>query len=183
MRQFVLHFATAAALTAACILPAHAHSTADAHATDCGGDAAAHEEHGAPVSEVAVSGDLSIEGGWARAMLPGQPAGGGYLSIANGGSEPDRLLGGSTPSAGRVEIHTMEVVDDVMTMRPVEGGLEIPAGGTVELKPGGLHLMFMEVGEPFSEGGSVPLTLEFDRAGAVEIVLPVRAARGGGHGH
>lgn len=141
-----------------------------------------HAGHG-DAAEAVVAGALRIESAWARAMLPGQPAGGGYLSIANGGSEPDRLLGGSTPSAGRVEIHTMEVVDDVMIMRPVEGGLEIPAGETVELKPGGLHLMFMEVGAPFAEGGSVPVALEFERAGTVEIVLPVRAARGQGGGH
>ena len=133
---------------------------------------------------VAVAGDLEISAAWARAMLPGQPAGGGYLTIANKGAEADRLLGGETPAAGRLEIHTMEVVNEVMTMRPVEGGLEIPAGGTVELAPGGFHLMFMEVVEPFREGGTVAVTLQFEKAGPVVVELPVRAARGGGqHDH
>lgn len=142
-----------------------------------------HEGHGAhgAASDAATAGDLAVADGWARAMLPGQPAGGGYLTITNDGAEADRLIGASSPVAGKVEVHTMEVVDDVMVMRPVEGGLEIPAGGSVELKPGGLHLMFLEVTEPFAEGDTVPVTLEFEKAGAVEVPLPVRSARGGGH--
>ena len=140
-----------------------------------------HAGHGAAQQDAVVAGDLEITSAWARAMLPGQPAGGGYLAVTNNGGEADRLVGGSTPVAGRLEVHTMEVVNDVMTMRPVEGGLEIPAGGTVELKPGGMHLMFLEVSEPFAEGGTVPVTLEFEHAGSVEVDLPVRAARGGGH--
>ena len=120
-----------------------------------------------------VAGDLEITAYRAKAMLPGQPVGGGYLSIANKGSAPDRLLAVSSPSAHMVEIHVMEVVNDVMTMRPVTGGLEIPAGATVELKPGGTHLMFMMVAEPFKEGGEVPVTLEFEKAGKVDLKLPV----------
>lgn len=138
--------------------------------------------HGAG-GHVTVAGDLEIASPWARAMLPGQRAGGGYLTVANKGEHADRLVGGSSPSAGRVEIHTMEVVDDVMTMRPVEGGLEIPAGESVELKPGGLHLMFMDVGAPFAEGDTLSVTLEFEKAGQVELAVPVRSARGGGHDH
>jgi copper(I)-binding protein len=113
-------------------------------------------------------------------MLPGQPAGGGYMTIANKGSAPDRLVSISSPAAGKAEIHSMEVKDGVMVMRPVAGGLDIPAGGAVELKPGGLHLMFLEVVERFEEGGSVPLTLEFEKAGKVELTLPVKTAAGGG---
>jgi len=72
----------------------------------------------------------------------------------------------------------------VMVMRPVDGGVEIPAGQTVELKPGGLHLMFMQVTEPFKEGQSLPVTLEFEKAGKVELTLPVKSATGGdGHQH
>lgn len=134
------------------------------------------------MDHVTRAGDLEIASAWARAMLPSQPAGGGYLTVTNRGTEPDRLVGGSTPAAGRVEIHTMEVVNDVMTMRPVEGGLEIPAGGTVELKPGGFHVMFMEVEEPFQEGDTLSVTLEFEKAGEVEVAFPVRSAQGGGHG-
>lgn len=123
-------------------------------------------------------GDIAISSGWARAMLPGQPAGGGYLTISNKGTEADRLLSVSTPAAGKAEVHEMKMTNDVMTMRPVSGALEIPAGGAVELKPGGLHLMFMQVKTPFAEGATVPLTLEFEKAGKVDIVLPVKKAGG-----
>ena len=138
-----------------------------------------HEGHGAAAPKAVTAGDLSITSGWARAMLPGQPAGGGYLTVTNNGQTADKLVSAESPNAGKVEVHTMEVVNDVMVMRPVEGGLDIPAGATVELKPGGLHLMFMAVTEPFKEGGSVPVTLEFEKAGKVEVMLPVQAKQGG----
>jgi periplasmic copper chaperone A len=132
----------------------------------------------APVAAAAqpppvVAGDVEISAYRAKAMLPGQPVGGGYLTIANKGVVPDRLIAVTSPNAGMVEIHEMKTVDDVMTMRPIEGGLEIPAGATVELKPGGAHLMFMMVTEPFKAGGEVPVTLEFENAGKVDITLPV----------
>jgi periplasmic copper chaperone A len=138
-----------------------------------------HGAHGMAVASGDVTaGHLTITGAWARPMLPGQPAGGGYLTIANRGQAADKLVSVSSPNAGRVEIHTMEVVNDVMVMRPVEGGLDIPAGATLELKPGGQHVMFMGVKEPFKEGGSVPVTFEFEKAGNVEVMLPVQAKQG-----
>jgi uncharacterized protein YcnI len=141
--------------------------------------AGGHGDHGAtgPVT----AGSLEISSFWARAMLPGQPAGGGYLTIGNKGGDADRLVAVSSPNAGKVEVHKMEMTDNVMVMRPVEGGLEIPAGGSVELKPGGLHVMFMSVTEPFREGATVLLTLDFEKAGKVEVALPVRSAAGDDH--
>ena len=131
---------------------------------------------------VVTVGDLEIGAAWARAMLAGQKAAGAYLTVTNKGGEADRLTGGASPLAGKVEVHTMEVVNDVMTMRPVEGGLEIPAGGSVELKPGSFHVMLMDVKTPFTEGETVPVTLKFEKAGEVELSLPVRAMTGaGGH--
>lgn len=127
------------------------------------------------------AGDLEFQGGWARAMLPGQPTGGAYLTITNGGAEADRLVAATSPAAGRVEIHTMSMKDNVMVMRPVEGRLEIPAGGSLELKPGGEHLMFMQVTTPFKEGGTVPVTLEFEKAGKIDLTLPVKAKAGDDH--
>lgn len=150
--------------------------------------ALAHDDghHHAGSEAAAAAGDIAVAGAWARAMLPGQPSGGGYLTITNAGNEPDRLLAAASPAAGRVEIHTMEVVDDVMTMRPLADGLEIAPGESVELAPGGLHLMFFEVVAPFAEGETVPVTLRFERAGGVEVAFPVRG-RGqdgcGGHDH
>ncbi|BCH27920.1 hypothetical protein MesoLjLc_77430 [Mesorhizobium sp. L-8-10] len=151
-----LQFAAAVALTIIAVLTAYS------------GRARADEAKSAAV------GDIEISAGWARAMLPGQPSGGGYLTITNKGSEDDRLLAAASPTAAKVEVHKMEVVNDVMVMRPVEGGLEIPAGAAVELKPGGLHLMFLRVSTPFKDGSSVPLSLEFEKAGKIDISLPVR---------
>jgi copper(I)-binding protein len=129
----------------------------------------------AATPETVTAGSLEISGYWAKAMLPGQPTGGGYLTIANKGKEPDRLLSVSSAAAGMVEIHTMEIVNDVMNMRPLPGPLEIAAGATVEINQGGgMHLMFMSVKEPFTAGTTVPLTLEFEKAGKVELALPVK---------
>lgn len=135
--------------------------------------------HHASMPDTAKAGDLEIKAAWARAMLPGQPTGGAYLTITNGGATADRLLGATSPNAGKVEIHTMSMKDNVMVMRPVEGGLEIPAGASIELKSGGEHLMFMNVTEPFKEGASVPVTLEFEKAGKIDLNLPVQAKAGG----
>ncbi|WP_274426994.1 copper chaperone PCu(A)C [Chelativorans sp. YIM 93263] len=137
---------------------------------------------GAPLSALsgeAGSGSLHISDPWARAMLPGQPTGGAYMTIRNDGEEADRLISVSSPAAGKVEIHTMTMQDDVMIMRPLEDGLEIPAGESVALEPGGFHLMFMQVEEPFAEGETVPVTLEFEKAGAVSLDLPVLPASTG----
>jgi copper(I)-binding protein len=129
----------------------------------------------AATSEAVTAGSLEISGFWAKAMLPGQPTGGGYLTITNKGKEPDRLISVSSAAAGMVEIHTMQIVNDVMNMRPLAGPLEIPAGATVEIdQGGGMHLMFMSVKEPFKAGTTVPLTLEFEKAGKVELMLPVK---------
>src|SRR5690349_13362347 len=97
--------------------------------------AVAAEQGTAPV----VAGDLTITAYRAKAMLPAQPTGGAFFTVANKGSSADRLLSVTSPNAGMVEVHTMQVINNVMTMRPVTGGLEIPAGATVELKPGGTH--------------------------------------------
>ena len=125
--------------------------------------------------EPIMAGELEISGYWVKAMLPGQPTGGGYLTVTNKGKEPDKLVSVSSGAAGMVELHKMEIVNDVMTMRPLDGPLEIPAGGSVAVdSSGGMHLMFMHVSEPFKQGGTVPLTLEFEKAGKVEVTLPVK---------
>jgi copper(I)-binding protein len=134
-------------------------------------------------------GELEIGHPWSRATLPAAKVGGGYLTITNEGASPDRLVGGSSPVAGRVEIHSMEIKDGIMNMRPMSDGLEVPAHGTLELAPGGYHLMLMDLKEPFKEGQRISLTLEFENAGTVDVELAVEAARpssgdaGGSSGH
>lgn len=128
-------------------------------------------------------GDLEITSAFTKAMLPGQPVGGGYLTIKNGGKSDDMLVSVSSPAAGTVEMHEMAMQGQVMKMRKLDTGIAIPAGKTVELTPGGLHLMFMKVKEPFKQGSQVPVTLTFEKAGKVDITLPVEAAGPGGHEH
>ncbi|WP_442879841.1 copper chaperone PCu(A)C [Aurantimonas sp. E1-2-R+4] len=118
-------------------------------------------------------GDLVVSGGFARAMLPGAKVGGGYLTIANQGSTADRLVSMSSAAAGRVELHEMAMEGEVMRMRALKEGLAIAAGETISLMPGGHHLMFMDIVEPFREGASVAVTLTFEHAGSVEAVLAV----------
>lgn len=138
--------------------------------------ALAHEglaHDGCPVGQVFTAGDLTISGAYTRAMLPKAQVGGGYFVIENKGAAPDRLLGGSTEAAKSVQIHQMKMEGEMMKMGPVEGGLEIPAGGNVALTPGGYHLMMMGVGTPFKEGECLQLTLSFEQAGDVPVVLNV----------
>lgn len=121
-------------------------------------------------------GDLELTGAFARATLPNQPVGGGYVTITNKGHEADRLVSATSPAAGEVQIHEMKMEGDVMKMRALPEGIEIAAGQSVALSPGGMHLMFMELKGAFKEGSEVPVTLTFEKAGPVEITLPVVAA-------
>ncbi|MHC1547059.1 copper chaperone PCu(A)C [Phyllobacterium sp. K27] len=128
------------------------------------------------VMEPIEVGDLTLSNAFTRATLPGAKVGGGYLKITNSASEPDRLIGGSTPAAERVEVHEMKMNGDIMQMRQLKEGLEIPAGETVELSPGGLHLMLMNIVKPLKEGDMIPVTLEFTKTGKIEVQFMVGAA-------
>jgi periplasmic copper chaperone A len=141
----------------------------------------------APVAVLAQSA-AKVEAAWARPTVQGQAAGGGFLKIT-GGTAGDRLLGGSAEVSKAVELHTMQMDGDVMRMRQVPV-IEVPAGGTVELKPGGLHLMFMGLKQPLKAGESFPLTLRFEKAGEVKVDVKISvqppagsAAGHGGHKH
>ena len=120
-------------------------------------------------------GTLQIGNPWTRATPKGSTVAGGYMKITNKGSGPDRLVGGSAAVAGRFEVHSMVMEQGVAKMRPVEGGLEIKPGETVELKPGSLHVMLMGLKQPLQKGQKVKGTLEFEKAGKVEIEYAVEA--------
>lgn len=120
------------------------------------------------------AGDLVLKNAWARATPGGAQVGGGYLTIENTGKNADKLLGGSTPAAAKVEVHDMAMKDGVMTMRPTTQGLAIPPGKSVTLAPGGYHLMLMNLKGPLKEGGRVPVTLQFENAGKVDVVLDIQ---------
>lgn len=140
--------------------------------------ALAHEglvHEGCPAGQVFTAGDLTITGAYTRAMLPQAKVGGGYLTIENHGATPDRLLGGATEAAKSVQVHQMKMEGDMMKMSEVEGGLEIPAGASVALTPGEYHLMLMGVATPFKQGECLALTLKFEKAGDVPVILNVGA--------
>lgn len=118
-------------------------------------------------------GDLEIIQPQARATLPGAPVSGGYMIIRNTGDTPDRLVSASVDFAGKTEIHEMAMENDVMKMRELADGLEIPAGKEVMLKPGGYHVMFMKLGEQLKEGEARKASLTFEKAGTIEVEFAV----------
>jgi periplasmic copper chaperone A len=133
-------------------------------------------------------GDLHIVHPWSRATPPGAKVAGGFMRITNTGQVADRLIGGSAELANAFEVHEMSMKDGVMQMRALEKGLEIKPGETVELKPGGYHVMFLDIKKQFAEGEKVKGFLLFERAGRVEVEFKVepRGATGGqkdGHQH
>lgn len=121
------------------------------------------------------AGTLLLKHPWTRATAKGAEMGGGFVTIVNSGNEPDKLVGGSFALAGRAEVHEMKMEGDVMKMRQLEGGLDIPAGATVELKPGSYHLMFMKLTAPLEAGAKVKGSLVFEKAGEVPVEFAVEA--------
>jgi copper(I)-binding protein len=126
---------------------------------------------------------IQIENGWARATAPGAKIAAGYMTIRNAAATPDKLVAASSPAAERVETHLTVKDGDIFRMREVKG-YEIPARGSFELKPGGAHLMLVNIKAPFKDGDKIPLTLRFERAGEVKIELQVgRLTDAGKHAH
>lgn len=122
-------------------------------------------------------GQIEIGHPYSRAMLPVAKVGGGYLKITNSGAA-DRLVSASSERAERVEFHEMKMNGTIMEMRELDGGLAVPANSTVELKPGGYHVMFMNVTQPFKEGEMVKAKLVFEKAGPVDVEFAVGPVAG-----
>lgn len=118
-------------------------------------------------------GDIDIRAAWARATPPRPPVGGAYLTLTNGGAEPDHLIGASSEVAKTVELHTHIKDGDVMRMAALSS-VELPPGRTVSFAPGGLHVMLIGLRAPLKDGTSFPLVLEFARAGKVTVSVDVR---------
>ena len=118
------------------------------------------------------AGEMRVERPWVRASVGTSRPTVGYLALVNEGSKPDRLVGVKTPVADRAEIHRTTVENDTMQMRPAEP-LEIPAGATVTLMPGGLHIMIIGLKEPLKKGATMPLMLQFETAGEMQIEATV----------
>jgi copper(I)-binding protein len=122
-------------------------------------------------------GQLEIDHPYSRAMLPGAVVGAGYMKIVNHG-DADRLLRVTTSRAESAQVHEMQMSDDMMSMQEMGDGLDIPAHGVLELKPGAFHVMFMNVGQPFKEGERIKATLQFEKAGSVDVDFLVGAPAG-----
>lgn len=139
----------------------------------CG--APSSEQSAAPnESQQAATAPIEVHDAWAAPTPGGVEVAAGYLTIVNGTDAADRLVAISSPRAERAEAHEMSMDNGVMRMRAVEGGLAVQPGQTVTLAPGGLHLMFYGVTQPFTVGESIPVTLTFERAGEVNANLDVR---------
>ncbi|HUU24366.1 MAG TPA: copper chaperone PCu(A)C [Methyloceanibacter sp.] len=134
----------------------------------------------------AQPGGISVSDAWVRPTIGEGKTTAAYMTITNKGDGDDVLRSARSPKAKMVELHQTTMTDEgVMRMRPVEGGLSIPAGATLELSPGGNHLMIMGLDDALADGGALPLTLDFSSAGSVEITVPVRkgGGKGSGAGH
>ena len=133
------------------------------------------------VSKTVTTNAIKIEDAYTRATVPGQQVAGGFMKIENKGAA-DQLISASSPVAGEVQLHEMAMEGNVMKMRQVKD-IAVPAGGAVELKPGGLHLMFMNIKAPLAAGETVPVKLKFAKAGDVEVKMPVNAMGSGAIKH
>ena len=124
------------------------------------------------------AGSIEIKHPWSRATPKGASVAGGYMKLINTGTTPDRLIGGSSEIAGKFEIHEMSMDNGVMKMRPQANGVEIKPGETVEFKPGGYHLMFVGINKPVEQGKRFKGTLQFEKAGKVDVEYAVEAIGG-----
>lgn len=124
----------------------------------------------------ASAAGVQINDGWARATVEGMKMSGAFMKIQNDEAKQDFLIGGSSPVADRVEVHTHVNDNGVMRMREVKGGVPLAANGVTELKPGSYHVMFMGLKKQLKEGEKIPVTLKFKNAKAQTVQLEVRTA-------
>jgi copper(I)-binding protein len=117
---------------------------------------------------------LDVKAPFARATPPGAKSAAVFMTIENKGRETDRLLSAASPAAGIVEIHEMKMDGGVMQMREVKD-VDVGPGATVELKPGGYHIMLLDLKQSLKQGDTVPVTLRFEKAGALEVKASVEA--------
>lgn len=131
-----------------------------------------------------TAGTIKIVAPWTRVPPPAATVGGGFMTITNTGTAPDTLIGGTAVVSKKFEVHEMKMDGGVMRMRELKPGLVIKPGETVALKPGGYHVMFIDITSKIEMGKPVKGTLVFEKAGTVEIEYKVEAmgARGSGAG-
>ena len=116
---------------------------------------------------------VEVSDAWIRATAPGQKIAAGYMTIRNKSAQPERLVGGSSQAAAKLETHVSIKDGDIMRMREVKS-YDIPAKGSFELKPNGSHLMLVDLKRPLKEGDKVPVVLKFEKSGEVKVDFEVR---------
>ena len=126
-------------------------------------------------------GDIQIRHPWSRATAPGAKVAAGYMELRNSGTQPDRLLAAETPVAKRVEMHVTQRDGEVMRMRQVQS-FEVPARERYEMRPGGSHLMLVDIVRALKKGERFPMKLRFERAGEIEVQVEVQDL-GAKHAH
>ncbi|WP_375665197.1 copper chaperone PCu(A)C [Bartonella sp. TT121SHDZB] len=122
-------------------------------------------------------GDIEILNPWTRETPKDAKVGSGYLYIINHSNTPDRLVSISTNGAKTTEIHSMAVVNDIMKMEKMHNGIEIPGNGEITLKPGGDHIMFLGLSQPFKLGDKISAKLTFEKAGTIHVDFSVNAMK------
>jgi periplasmic copper chaperone A len=137
---------------------------------------------GRAAAETYRVGSIEISNPWARATPKGAPVGGAYMTITNKGAEADRLVGAVSPVAAKLEVHQMSMDKGVMSMRPASGGLEIKPGQTVVLNPESFHLMLLGLKQPLTQGERLKATLEFAKAGKVDLEYVIESIGAQGPG-
>lgn len=130
---------------------------------------------GSALAGDAKAGNIQITGAWARASAGPAQNGAAFMAIANSGNEADRLLAAAADVAATAELHTHLHEGGVMRMREVPA-IDVPAGQTVTMQPGGYHVMFMGLKAPLKQGTAFPLTLTFEKAGKVTVDVAVGEA-------
>jgi copper(I)-binding protein len=137
----------------------------------------------AAVLAFAQSPSIQVENPWARATPSGAKTGAVYMTIDNKSSTADRLTGVSSEVAKKLQIHETKTDKGITKMREISGGLPVPVGGSIVLKPGGYHVMLIDLNKPLKAGETFPLTLVFEKAGEVSITVPVQSMGATGATH
>jgi copper(I)-binding protein len=130
---------------------------------------------GQVLAQQVKAGELVIEDAWSRATPAGANVGAGYLVIKNNGTAADRLVGGATDAARALEFHKMTMQDGMMTMEHIADGLLIEPGKSIAFTPGGYHIMFVDLHAPLKQGDKLQATLQFEKAGKVEVTFRVQS--------